>query len=105
MPEGPEIRLAADRLTRVLAGRTPEQIELLLPGLARHAAQLRGKGILSVQPRSKAMLIHFAGDHSLLAITQQAYRQGTLRCTRVRRDLGRGAAHRDLRRLVGRPPG
>jgi endonuclease-8 len=70
MPEGPEIRLAADRLTRVLAGRTPEQIELLLPGLARHAAQLRGKGILSVQPRSKAMLIHFAGDHSLYSHNQ-----------------------------------
>jgi formamidopyrimidine-DNA glycosylase len=32
MPEGPEIRRAADRLGRVLTGQTPENVELLLPG-------------------------------------------------------------------------
>jgi endonuclease-8 len=65
MPEGPEIRLAADRLARVLSGRVPERIELLLPGLARHATQLRGKRIVAVQPRAKALLIHFDGERSL----------------------------------------
>jgi len=70
MPEGPEIRLAADRLARVLNGKVPERIDLLLPRLARHAAQLRGKRILSVQPRAKALLIHFDGDHSLYSHNQ-----------------------------------
>jgi len=70
MPEGPEIRLAADRLARVLAGRTPERIELLLPGLARHAARLQDRRILAVQPRAKALLIHFAGGYSLYSHNQ-----------------------------------
>jgi endonuclease-8 len=70
MPEGPEIRLAADRLARVLSGRTPERVELLLPGLARHATRLRGRPILAVQPRSKALLIHFAGGYSLYSHNQ-----------------------------------
>jgi len=70
MPEGPEIRIAADRLGRVLEGKTPERVELLLPGLERHAKQLRGRRILAVQPRSKAMLIHFAGGMSLYSHNQ-----------------------------------
>jgi len=70
MPEGPEIRLAADRLARVLDGTIPERVELLLPGLARHAKRLRGRRILAVQPRSKAMLIHFAGGISLYSHNQ-----------------------------------
>ena len=70
MPEGPEIRRAADRLARVLSGRTPEHIELLLPGLAHQGTPLRGRRILAVQPRSKALLIHFAGGHSLYSHNQ-----------------------------------
>jgi endonuclease-8 len=70
MPEGPEIRLAADRLAKVLRGRTPEHIELLLPGLARHAKQLDGRRIAAVEPRAKALLIHFEGGHSLYSHNQ-----------------------------------
>lgn len=70
MPEGPEIRRAADRLARVLTGKTPEHVELLLPGLARHAAKIHGQRIVRVQPRSKALLIHFAGGHSLYSHNQ-----------------------------------
>jgi endonuclease-8 len=70
MPEGPEIRRAADRLGRVLTGQTPENVELLLPGLARHAAKIRGQRIVGVQPRSKALLIHFDGGHSLYSHNQ-----------------------------------
>jgi endonuclease-8 len=70
MPEGPEIRRAADRLAKVLGGRTPERVELLLPGLARHAEHLRGRPIMSVQPRAKALLIHFDGGHSLYSHNQ-----------------------------------
>jgi endonuclease-8 len=70
MPEGPEIRIAADRLARVLHGVTPDHVELLLPGLERHVAQLRGRRVLAVQPRAKAMLIHFDGGYSLYSHNQ-----------------------------------
>ena len=70
MPEGPEIRRAADRLARVLGGKIPEQVELLLPGLSRHARQLQGQRITAVQPRAKAMLIHFAGGYSVYSHNQ-----------------------------------
>jgi endonuclease-8 len=70
MPEGPEIRRAADRLIRVLVGKTPARVELLMPGLARHAARLSDRRIVAVQPRAKALLIHFAGGYSLYSHNQ-----------------------------------
>jgi endonuclease-8 len=70
MPEGPEIRRAADNLSRVLDGQIAEEVELLLPGLARHEPRLRGRRILRVQPRAKAMLIHFAGGYSVYSHNQ-----------------------------------
>jgi endonuclease-8 len=70
MPEGPEIRRAADRLERVLRGRTPDRVELLLPGLTHRGARLQGRPILAVQPRAKALLIHFAGGYSLYSHNQ-----------------------------------
>ncbi len=70
MPEGPEIRRAADRLARVLDGKTPERVELLLPGLARHATKIAGRRIVGVEPRAKALLIHFVGGYSLYSHNQ-----------------------------------
>jgi endonuclease-8 len=70
MPEGPEIRRAADRLARVLDGQIVQHVDLLLPGLARHESRLRGRRILRVQPRSKAMLIHFAGGTTVYSHNQ-----------------------------------
>ena len=85
MPEGPEIRLAADKLAKVLSGRVPEQLDLLLPGLERHAGKLQGKRILSVQPRSKAMLIHFDGGHWLYSHNQLYGRWYVVRAGKVPR--------------------
>lgn len=70
MPEGPEIRLAADRLARVLEGKTPEGVELLLPQIAQHTHKLSGRRIELVQPRGKALLIHFIGGYSLYSHNQ-----------------------------------
>ena len=39
MPEGPEIRFAADQLDAVLSGRTIERAEFTLPGMQRAARQ------------------------------------------------------------------
>ena len=59
MPEGPEIRRAADALGRVLTGRRLTHVEYRIPRLARKARSLRGAAIDRVYTRGKALLIEF----------------------------------------------
>ena len=59
MPEGPEIRRAADDLDRVLARKRLLRIDYRVPRLARQARKLKGAGINRVYSRSKALLIEF----------------------------------------------
>lgn len=59
MPEGPEIRRAADKLAKVIEGKTIESIEVGLPHLVKPAEKLTGKKVEQVETRGKAMLIHF----------------------------------------------
>ena len=40
MPEGPEIRLAADRLNTILANQTIEHAEFTLPGMQSAATRI-----------------------------------------------------------------
>ena len=63
MPEGPEIRRAADQLAAAI-GRDPlVHVELNLPALRRQAKALVGRRIVSILPRGKALLTRF--DHGL----------------------------------------
>jgi endonuclease-8 len=59
MPEGPEIRRAADALGRVLTRRTLIYVEYRIPRLARKARALRGAKVNRVRTRGKALLIEF----------------------------------------------
>jgi endonuclease-8 len=59
MPEGPEIRRAADRVAAVLVGNEIEQAEINRPGLADAARTLTGSTVLAVETRGKAMLTRF----------------------------------------------
>lgn len=62
MPEGPEIRRAADRLIRILEGEAAQSVRFdrdAFPGLVRHHRTLSGRRIVKVEPRGKAMLTHF----------------------------------------------
>lgn len=62
MPEGPEIRRAADRLKRVLDGRTAVTVRFAaekFPALHRFSRRLSGRTVRLVEPRGKAMLTHF----------------------------------------------
>ena len=62
MPEGPEIRRAADRLKRVLDGRTALTVRFAaekFPALQRFSRRLSGRTVRLVEPRGKAMLTHF----------------------------------------------
>ena len=63
MPEGPEIRRAADKLAKVLEGSIISNVEFGLKPLAPFAAQLAGQRIVAVETRGKALLNHF--DHGL----------------------------------------
>lgn len=62
MPEGPEIRRAADRLKGALEGRTALTVRFAadkFPTLQNTGRRLSGRVIRLVEPRGKAMLTHF----------------------------------------------
>jgi len=62
MPEGPEIRRAAQAVHRGIAGQ-PVRMTLAHPALAPMERALRGASVESVSARSKAMLTRFStGD-------------------------------------------
>ncbi len=61
MPEGPEIRRAADELAAVLHDRTVTTVRFGLPRLRHFGRQLRHHTVTGVETRGKALLTHF--DH------------------------------------------
>ena len=63
MPEGPEIRRAADAIAEVLEGQTIDTVRFGLPKLRNKSRQLRGHRITGIETRGKALLTHF--DHGL----------------------------------------
>lgn len=70
MPEGPEIRRAADRIAAVLEGRSIDTVQFGLPHLQRYEALLCGHRVARVQTRGKAMLIHFEHGWSIYSHNQ-----------------------------------
>jgi endonuclease-8 len=70
MPEGPEIRRAADRLDQVLRGKPARLVEFAFPHLAADGVDLTGRRIVRATARSKAMLIHFEGGRTLYSHNQ-----------------------------------
>jgi endonuclease-8 len=59
MPEGPEIRLTADKVARVLVDNTVETVGFGLPQLKHFEKQLSGNIVTAVETRGKAMLTRF----------------------------------------------
>lgn len=70
MPEGPEIRRAADTIARVLEGRHIEAVRFGLPKLRHHARKLRGHRVIAVETRGKALLTHFEHGYSIYSHNQ-----------------------------------
>ena len=70
MPEGPEIRRAADRVARVLVGRVVEEARLHLPALERRGRRLSGRTVTAVDTRGKAMLTRFDNGLTLYSHNQ-----------------------------------
>ena len=70
MPEGPEIRLAADRIAKVLEGEVLEAVEFAFPRLKPFEKQLEGQVVNRVDTRGKAMLTRFEGGLTLYSHNQ-----------------------------------
>ncbi len=61
MPEGPEIRRAADKIAEALVGREIIRARFGLPKLRSKGKSLKGHRVRAVETRGKALLTHF--DH------------------------------------------
>ncbi|EED31801.1 endonuclease VIII [gamma proteobacterium NOR5-3] len=70
MPEGPEIRRAADRIADVLVDRTIEEVVFAFPELQRFGGLLTGQQVLDIETRGKALLTHFDNDYAIYSHNQ-----------------------------------
>jgi endonuclease-8 len=70
MPEGPEIRIAADRIAAVLVGERLEDLVFGLPALRRFREALLGEQVEAVDTRGKAMLTRFGNGLTLYSHNQ-----------------------------------
>lgn len=70
MPEGPEIRRAADRIQDALRGEVLQSVELPHAGLAQYESILTGSEVTAVDTRGKAMLTRFDCGLSLYSHNQ-----------------------------------
>ncbi|NYS60750.1 endonuclease VIII [Vreelandella salicampi] len=77
MPEGPEIRRAADRIEKQLLGGPIEDAWFAFDELKPHTASLIGESIFKVDTRGKAMLVRFT-DQRVLYSHNQLY--GVWKC-------------------------
>ncbi|MDA7688028.1 endonuclease VIII [Pseudomonadales bacterium] len=70
MPEGPEIRRAADKIEAVLKNKTVEKIEFGLPPLKKFVKPLKGSNVLALETRGKALLTHFDSGFTIYSHNQ-----------------------------------
>ena len=70
MPEGPEIKRAADRISKALAGQEVEKISFLYPSISKHQKLISGAKVTSVNSHAKAMLINFDNGFTLYSHNQ-----------------------------------
>ena len=73
MPEGPEIRRAADALNRVLRAHTALSVRFAaekFPHLQAYGKRLSGQVVRAVEPRGKALLTHFENDLTIYSHNQ-----------------------------------
>ena len=83
MPEGPEIRRAADRVAAVLVGKTIETVAFGLPRLRSFERRLQGQEVTAVETRGKAMLTRFDNGLTIYSHNQLYGRWYTMRRPRM----------------------
>ncbi len=70
MPEGPEIKQAADKIARALVGETCLEVFFAFEHLKGFESQLCDQEIMSVDAKGKALLITFANQLSIYSHNQ-----------------------------------
>ncbi|MGB5741248.1 MAG: endonuclease VIII [Sedimenticolaceae bacterium] len=70
MPEGPEMRRAADKLARAVIPLVVSEVFFAFDNLKPYAPTLTGRRIEAVETRGKALLIHFDNDISIFTHNQ-----------------------------------
>ena len=70
MPEGPEIRRAADRIAKVLVGQRIREAWFAFDDLKYWESELEGREVTSVDTRGKAMLTRFDNDLTIYSHNQ-----------------------------------
>lgn len=70
MPEGPEIRRAADTVSDALVGRKTLEVRFAAEHLERYEEQLTGLKVIAVDTRGKAMLTRFENGLAIYSHNQ-----------------------------------
>ena len=70
MPEGPEIRRAADSLEKAIQDKPLTEVWFAYPELSSYAPALIGQHVTHVETRGKALLTHFSGGLTLYSHNQ-----------------------------------
>ncbi|DAC30757.1 MAG TPA: endonuclease VIII, partial [Candidatus Poseidoniaceae archaeon] len=70
MPEGPEIRRAADRIGKALIGQTLQSVNLPYVTFLGREHLIEGQTVVDVTSRAKAMLIRFENGWTMYSHNQ-----------------------------------
>ena len=70
MPEGPEIRLEADKIAAAISGEIVDEVYFEQKKLKCYERQLRGSRVESVSARGKALLISFENSLTMYSHNQ-----------------------------------
>lgn len=100
MPEGPEIRRAADALAHAVLDQPLTLVRFGFPALRRYEQPLTGRRIIAIEPHGKALLTRFDNALTLYSHNQlygvwkvvaAGYRPATTRSLRVELETARSA--------------
>ncbi len=70
MPEGPEIRRAADKLAAAVIDQPLTAVDFAFPQLKHYRQRLIGERIVAIEPRGKALLTHFSNGLTMYSHNQ-----------------------------------
>ena len=70
MPEGPEIRRAADQIAKTLVGLPAKEVYFAFANLAPYAVDLEGQTVTAVKTYGKAMVTRFANGLNIYSHNQ-----------------------------------
>ncbi|QKJ86404.1 endonuclease VIII [Paramixta manurensis] len=70
MPEGPEIRRAADQLEQAIVGKPLTDVWFAFPALKTYEPALVGETVCAIETRGKALLTHFSNHLTLYSHNQ-----------------------------------